>query len=120
MEHVKLVIRHTKRSDKLLFDARISRHDDQWIGVVDAIGVSTYGDDKDLVAEDLIGLTAHFLNSVNADGELERIIDRYDIDVLDDAADDQVADHQQIADDEPSILHQWVVDVKDFATVASS
>lgn len=106
------VINH-ERNEKIELDARIDRDDDQWIGIVTALGVATYGEDEALVRDDLLGLTLHFLNSIEADGERERVLDRHDVRVM-------KLDERPLADedDEPLSLHQWIAD-KDLAAVAS-
>ena len=98
-----LVIVNQERNEKIELDVTIDREDDQWIASVEAFGISTYGDDRTSVRNDVLGLTLHFLNSVEADGERERILDRHEVEVM--PLDDPTL---AIEDSEPMVIHNWI------------
>ena len=98
-----LVVVNNERNEKIELDVTIGREDDQWIASVAAFGISTYGDDRMSVRNDVVGLALHFLNSVEADGERERILDRHDIQVV--PLDDPTL---MIEDSEPMVIPYWI------------
>ena len=98
-----LVVVNSERNEKIELPVTIGREDDQWIASVEAFGISTYGDDRTSVRNDVLGLTLHFLNSVEADGERERILDRHDIQVM--PLDDPTL---MIEDSEQMVIPSWI------------
>ncbi len=65
-----------------IFTLRYEREGDQWTGVCEELGTSTYGRDRSQLRVELAELVVHDLNSLEADGERERFFERHDIEVF--------------------------------------